>query len=132
MTSRIRTAAAVALGGIVLALGAGALPAQAATSAPQAQQREAVCDWTPGGSGWGTAYTTKEIRLRTGPYASCDFIGLSDMDVHTQLVVWCKFRNSSGNTWYYVAVPGTSWKPGWIYSGNMGSVDRTMPTCTLN
>ncbi|GAA1533338.1 hypothetical protein GCM10009678_14590 [Actinomadura kijaniata] len=43
----------------------------------------------------------------------------------------CKYRNSSGNTWHFVDAPGTNWDDGWIYSGNIGGINKPIPTCVL-
>ncbi|MFE7428766.1 MULTISPECIES: hypothetical protein [unclassified Streptomyces] len=74
--------------------------------------------------------TTKSIKLRYGPAAGCGFIGLSDMSVPTQLWAVCKYRNpDSGNTWYYVDPDESTWRKGWIYSGNVKVGSGTIPNC---
>ncbi|MFE0776866.1 hypothetical protein [Streptomyces sp. NPDC058861] len=89
------------------------------------------CSWDPTGSGGSVGMrTTKEIRLRYGPAAGCGFIGWSNMDVDTRLWAVCKYRNpDSGNTWYYVDPAESSWRNGWIYSGNVKVDAGTIKNC---
>ncbi|MGX1567095.1 hypothetical protein [Streptomyces sp. NPDC055509] len=125
--------------GVTIAATAAAfamLPAASATaqadtvSAPQAPAA-VNCNWDPSGSGGSVSLvTTKEIRLRYGPAARCGFIGWSDMGVPTQLWAVCKYRNpDSGNTWYYVDPADSTWRNGWIYSGNVDVGSGSIRNC---
>ncbi|OKJ32528.1 hypothetical protein AMK22_23050 [Streptomyces sp. CB01580] len=89
------------------------------------------CNWDPNRGTTGVSIvTTKSIKLRYGPAAGCGFIGLSDMSVPTQLWAVCKYRNpDSGNTWYYVDPDESTWRKGWIYSGNVKVGSGTIPNC---
>lgn len=100
------------------------------SSAPQAPAA-VNCNWNPTGSGGGVGMRTiKAIRLRYGPAAGCDFIGLSNMDMDTRLWAVCKYRNpDSGNTWYYVDPADSSWRNGWIYSRNVKVDAGTIENC---
>ncbi|MFF6787328.1 hypothetical protein [Streptomyces sp. NPDC012510] len=52
------------------------------------------------------------------------------MDVDTRLWAVCKYRNpDSGNTWYYVDPANSSWRNGWIYSGNVQVGSGTIRNC---
>ncbi|MBA9005738.1 hypothetical protein [Thermomonospora cellulosilytica] len=128
MSTAVRLAGIAAAAASAAGLLVAAAPVAQAT--PDVQQKRANCNWNPATNGDGYMYTTKEIRLRTGPAASCSWIGWFDMPVGQKLWAWCYTVNGSGNTWYYVRPDESGWDPGWIYSGNVDVVGSSIPRCS--
>lgn len=88
-----------------------ALAGMIATSAPAS----ATC----GGHRWsnpdGTGGSTRgSVSLRIGPHQGCGRTAW----VSGYLYYHCYIRNSAGNTWTHVRVPGTQ-IVGWVWDGNL-------------
>lgn len=136
-----RTIVSAALGSM-LALGAVAAPAHAASADASASVADEAPDWTPSNApagalacgitpttnGYGGATVTTAIHLRTGPSKYCGPAS-GTLYVDQRLGGWCKYWNGS-NWWYYVSVGGEA-PYGWIYGGNVSGEETIKTVCDV-
>jgi hypothetical protein len=118
LSRRSKMAMTAATAALVLAA-----PSSVAAAGPTAVSGTAAAlsctTWSPDPSWYDPSegsVTKSTAPLRPGPYADCGT--RETLRNGYGLVVYCYYRNTLGNTWFYVnSYP--NWTRGWIFEGNV-------------